>query len=171
VEELIRDGKLTEEQARVHPQRSIITRALGVDSSVEVTCTRSSCSRRPRDHLLRRPHVEVRTAGIADILRRRARPTAAANALVDAANAAGGEDNITVVVLDAVARPRTRCRARWPPPSDHARHEREPRAIEVLEPTAVGVVTTTTSMDAPTPAASTPEAETAGPPRDTARFP
>ncbi len=36
VEELIRDGRLTEEQAAVHPQRSIITRALGVDSSVEV---------------------------------------------------------------------------------------------------------------------------------------
>ena len=36
VEELVRDGRLTAEQAAVHPQRSIITRALGVDSSVEV---------------------------------------------------------------------------------------------------------------------------------------
>ena len=36
VEELVREGRLTEEQAAVHPQRSIITRALGVDASVEV---------------------------------------------------------------------------------------------------------------------------------------
>ena len=36
VEELLRRGKLTEEQAAEHPQRSIITRALGVDPTVEV---------------------------------------------------------------------------------------------------------------------------------------
>ena len=36
VEELVREGRLTEEQAAVHPQRSIITRALGVEANVEV---------------------------------------------------------------------------------------------------------------------------------------
>ena len=36
VEELVREGRLTADEAAVHPQRSIITRALGVDASVEV---------------------------------------------------------------------------------------------------------------------------------------
>ena len=104
VEELIRDGKLTEEQAAVHPQRSIITRALGVDSSVEVDVYSLVLQGGDRVIICSDGLTSmVRPAGIAEILREHSDPTAAANALVDAANAAGGEDNITVVVLDAVA--------------------------------------------------------------------
>jgi protein phosphatase len=100
VEELIRDGKLTEEQAAVHPQRSIITRALGVDSSVEVDVYSLVLEGGDRVILCSDGLTSmVRPAGIAEILRAEPDPTAAANALVDAANAAGGEDNITAVAL------------------------------------------------------------------------
>ncbi len=171
VEELIRDGKLTEDQAAVHPQRSIITRALGVDSSVEVDVYSLVLLGGDRVIICSDGLTSmVRAAGIAEILRAEPDPTAAANALVDAANAAGGEDNITVVVLDAVAE------AKDPLPSSVAAAIR-PRGsgasrapIEVVEPTTVGVVTTTTSMDAAPPVAPTPPPDAEGPPRDTARF-
>jgi serine/threonine protein phosphatase PrpC len=101
VEELIRDGKLTEDQAAVHPQRSIITRALGVDSSVEVDVYSLVLQGGDRVILCSDGLTSmVRAPGIAEILRAEADPTAAANALVDAANAAGGEDNITTIVVD-----------------------------------------------------------------------
>jgi protein phosphatase len=172
VEELIRDGRLTEEQAAVHPQRSIITRALGVDSSVDVDVYSLVLQGGDRVILCSDGLTSmVRPAGIAEILRAQPDPTAAANALVDAANAAGGEDNITVVVLDAVAD------ARDPLPSSVAAAIRPRGAgastgpIEVVEPTPVGVTTTTTSMDAPaSAAAATPPPDAPAPPRDTARF-
>jgi protein phosphatase len=176
VEELIRDGKLTEEQAAVHPQRSIITRALGVDSSVEVDVYSLVLQGGDRVILCSDGLTSmVRPAGIAEILREQTDPTAAANSLVDAANAAGGEDNITVLVLDAVAE------ARDPLPSSVAAAIR-PRGssgastgpIEVVEPAAVGVVTATTSIDAPASetasGADGAPPDASPPPRDTARF-
>ena len=64
VEELIRDGRLTEEQAAVHPQRSIITRALGVEDNVEVDLYPVPLhGRRPAPDLLRRPHHDGAAAG------------------------------------------------------------------------------------------------------------
>jgi hypothetical protein len=115
----------------------------------------------------------VRSKGIEEILRGQPDPTAAANALVDAANAAGGEDNITVVVLDAVAE------AKDPLPSSvaaaiRAKSTGTPASapIEVVETTTVGVTTTTTSIDAPAAEVSSPPstADTSKPPRDTAKF-
>lgn len=100
VEELVRDGRLTPDEAAIHPQRSIITRALGVDASVEVDVYPVELA--PGDVLLfcsdgltgmLQPDV------IAAELRREDDPTRVATKLVDAANAAGGEDNITVVVV------------------------------------------------------------------------
>jgi protein phosphatase len=179
VEELIRDGRLTEDQAAVHPQRSIITRALGVDSSVEVDVYSLVLEGGDRVILCSDGLTSmVRAAGIAEILRAEADPTAAANALVDAANAAGGDDNITVVVLDAVAE------AKDPLPSSVAAAIRGEAptattpaaadgAVEVVGPTPVAVVTTSTSIDAPDRAAGTDTpaaADAGGPPRDTARF-
>ncbi len=169
VEELVRDGKLTEDQAAVHPQRSVITRALGVDSTVEVDVY--SVVLEPADRVILCSDgltSMVRAPRIAEILREESDPTRAANALVDAANAAGGEDNITVVVLDAVAE------ARDPLPSSLAAaiRPRPPGAVdpvEVVEPPAVEVTTTTTSIDA---TSSPPDTETPTPalPRDTARY-
>lgn len=100
VEELVRDGRLTPDEAAVHPQRSIITRALGVDSSVEVDVypvelqagdVLMFCS----DGLTGMLQPDL----IAAELRREDSPARAATRLVDAANASGGEDNITVVVV------------------------------------------------------------------------
>ena len=100
VEELVREGRLTADEAAVHPQRSIITRALGVDASVEVDVYPVELA--PGDRLLLCSDGltgMVQTDDIAATLRREDDPTRAAHQLVDAANAAGGEDNITVVVV------------------------------------------------------------------------
>lgn len=103
VEELVREGRLTSEQAEVHPQRSIITRALGIESDVDVD--RYTVPAVVGDRVLLCSDgltTMVRADDIASILRREPHPGHAAEQLVDAANEAGGEDNITVVVLDAV---------------------------------------------------------------------
>lgn len=101
VEELVREGRLTEQEAAVHPQRSIITRALGVEDAVEVDVY--SVSLEAGDRLLLCSDgltTMLRADDIAGLLRRESDPTRAANLLVDAANAAGGEDNITTIVID-----------------------------------------------------------------------
>ncbi|MBM3675628.1 MAG: Stp1/IreP family PP2C-type Ser/Thr phosphatase [Actinobacteria bacterium] len=101
VEELVREGKLTKDQAVVHPQRSIVTRALGVEPTVEVD--KYALTPTPGDRILLCSDGlsgMLRDEQIAAILRREPDPTRAANALVDAANAAGGEDNVTTVVID-----------------------------------------------------------------------
>jgi len=103
VEELVREGRLTPEQAVVHPQRSIITRALGIDPTVEVDVY--PVELRPGDRILLCSDgltTMVRPVEIATILRREPDPGRAADLLVDAANAAGGEDNITTIVVAAV---------------------------------------------------------------------
>ena len=100
VEELVREGRLTADEAAVHPQRSIITRALGVDASVEVDVYPVELV--PGDRLLLCSDGltgMVAPDDIAATLRRESDPARAAAQLVDAANAAGGEDNITVVVV------------------------------------------------------------------------
>jgi PPM family protein phosphatase len=100
VEEYVRAGRLAPEEAESHPQKSIITRALGVEEDVEVdtlTCVASDgdvyllCS----DGLT----GMVSEAEVADILRDRSSLEQAARKLVDAANRAGGRDNITVVLF------------------------------------------------------------------------
>jgi PPM family protein phosphatase len=100
VEELRRQGRLTEEQAEDHPQRSIITRALGPESEVEVdTMTQSA---RPGDvYLLCSDGLTtmVREDRIAEILAENSELKAAVSQLVGEANEAGGRDNITVVAF------------------------------------------------------------------------
>lgn len=106
VGELVRSGRLTEDEAAVHPHRSVITRALGTDADVEVdTLTHEVvagdlvllCS----DGL----SAMLRDEEIARVLDASGgAPSEAASALVAAANAAGGEDNITVVVFELVDR-------------------------------------------------------------------
>jgi protein phosphatase len=100
VEELVREGKLTEAEAAVHPLRSVITRALGVDDEVDVDVYPVELQPGDRvllcsDGLSGMVHNET----IAAELRREEDPGRAAQRLVDAANAAGGEDNVTVVVI------------------------------------------------------------------------
>lgn len=104
VEQLVREGRLTPEEAQNHPQRAIITRALGVDSEVQVDTYRIDL--RPGDRLLICSDGLTNMLSddtIASALRRHADPQQAADTLVDMANQAGGDDNITVVVLDALS--------------------------------------------------------------------
>jgi protein phosphatase len=104
VEQLVREGRLTPEEAHNHPQRAIITRALGVDSEVEVDTFRVDL--KPGDRLLICSDGLTNMLSddtIAVTLRRHADPQQAADILVDMANQAGGDDNITVVILDALS--------------------------------------------------------------------
>ncbi|MFZ4515347.1 MAG: Stp1/IreP family PP2C-type Ser/Thr phosphatase [Acidimicrobiia bacterium] len=106
VEALVREGRITAEQAAMHPQRSVITRALGIDSSVQVDHGDLPLAVGDRV-LLCSDGLSgmVRDDDIANILRITANAEEAANRLVDAANDAGGEDNITAVVIDVLDAP------------------------------------------------------------------
>ena len=100
VEELVRQGKLTAEEAEVHPQRSIITRALGPEPEVEVDAFTHSA--KPDDvYLLCSDGLTgmVQDGRIAEILLARSSLEQAAQALIAAANENGGRDNITVVLF------------------------------------------------------------------------
>jgi serine/threonine protein phosphatase PrpC len=103
VAELEREGRITREEALVHPQRNIITRVLGNDPDVEVDEFPVDVFRGDRflicsDGLFN----EVRDDAIADVLRTKKGPQEAADELVRRANAGGGRDNISVVVVDVV---------------------------------------------------------------------
>ncbi|MGH8972358.1 MAG: Stp1/IreP family PP2C-type Ser/Thr phosphatase [Acidimicrobiia bacterium] len=103
VEQLVREGRLRPEEAASHPQKAIITRALGIDPEVEVDTY--PIDLRPGDRVLLCSDGltnMVADTAIAGVLRRQRDPQQAAEMLVDMANEAGGDDNITVVVIDAV---------------------------------------------------------------------
>ena len=103
VQELVDAGELTASDARTHPERNVVTRALGVADAVQA------------DYWLRAPAPgeryllcsdgltgEVEDAAIGAVLARSESPEDAAIGLVEAALAAGGRDNVSVVVLDVV---------------------------------------------------------------------
>ena len=100
VQELVLAGVITKEQARTHPRRNVVTRALGSDASMMpdhwllpaiggdryLVCSDGLFSELPDEVIL--PLLAAGT------------PQQAADALVSAANDAGGRDNVTVVVVD-----------------------------------------------------------------------
>ncbi|MGH2851837.1 MAG: Stp1/IreP family PP2C-type Ser/Thr phosphatase, partial [Solirubrobacteraceae bacterium] len=100
VEELLRQGRLTEAEAEEHPQRSIITRALGPEPEVDVdTFTVDAL---PGDvYLLCSDGLTsmVGETAIEAILRSATSLDRAADELVRAALAAGGRDNVTVLLF------------------------------------------------------------------------
>jgi PPM family protein phosphatase len=100
VEELRRQGRLTEEQAEEHPQRSIITRALGPEPSVNVD-TMTFPAREGDVFLLCSDGLTTMVSDeeIREILVRSKTLRGAVNRLVDAANRGGGRDNITAVAF------------------------------------------------------------------------
>jgi PPM family protein phosphatase len=113
VDELLRQGRLTPEEAVEHPQRSVITRALGPEGAVEVD-TRSYTGRDGDVYLLCSDGLTTMVAEdrLAELLRANETLRAKGEALIAAANEAGGRDNITVVLmrleeLDASAAPFT----------------------------------------------------------------
>jgi PPM family protein phosphatase len=104
VQELVDDGRLTADEAAVHPMRNVITRALGMDATVDVDI--HPVQLEPGDRvlfcsdgltgMLRDDLVGAELRRDSDLSRVVAR-------LIDAANSAGGEDNITVVVAIVTA--------------------------------------------------------------------
>lgn len=100
VDELLRQGRLTPEEALEHPQRSVITRALGPEGAVEVD-TRSYSAREGDVYLLCSDGLTTMLAEdrLAELLLAHASLREAGEALIAAANEAGGRDNITVVLL------------------------------------------------------------------------
>ncbi len=100
VGEMVRSGTLTEEEARHHPSRSVITRALGSDPDMPVDRLEVTAS--PGDLLLLCTdglHGMLDEDAIADILVSAPDPRHAVDRLVSAALDAGGADNVTVVVV------------------------------------------------------------------------
>src|SRR3954467_846367 len=100
VEELRRQGRLTEEQAEEHPQRSIITRALGPEPSVNVD-TMTFPARDGDVYLLCSDGLTTMVSDdeIRQILVEARTLRNAVNKLVEAANRGGGRDNITAVAF------------------------------------------------------------------------
>ena len=106
VAELIEQGSISEADARFHPQRSVITRALGSDPYMQpdtytlkakdgdriMLCSDGLCSM-------------IGDADIADVMRANPAPDACCGALVDEAILAGGLDNVTVIVIDPLGEP------------------------------------------------------------------
>lgn len=100
VEELLRGGKLTEEEALEHPQRSVITRALGIEPIVEIDTW--TYPLRPGDvvllcsdgltSMLSEQQIQQLLVDGPDLAQ-------AGERLIAEANAAGGRDNITVVLF------------------------------------------------------------------------
>lgn len=101
IEELVQAGDLTEEQARVDPRRSMITRAIGLDSAVDVDLYPIPLQAGDRFMFCSDGLTDmVDDVTIEQALAEDSEPAAAAQRLVELANAAGGTDNITVVVVD-----------------------------------------------------------------------
>lgn len=103
VEEMVRDGRISPDEALTHPRRNIVTRALGIDDNVEVDGYPVVPYKGDRFVLCSDGlYDEVDDARIAATLRRFADPGEAANELVRLANDSGGHDNISVIVVDVV---------------------------------------------------------------------
>ena len=100
VEDLRRQGRMTDAQAEDHPQRSIITRALGPEPEVEVD-TMTFRARAEDVYLLCSDGLTtmLKEPRIAEILAESASLEEATRALIAEANEAGGRDNITVVAF------------------------------------------------------------------------
>jgi PPM family protein phosphatase len=104
VQHLVDEGQITREEAATHPQRSIITRAIGVSREVDVDSM--SIDLEPGDQLL------LCSDGLTGVVEDEVieaeltpdvEPQEAIDRLVERANAAGGPDNITIVVLRVTA--------------------------------------------------------------------
>jgi protein phosphatase len=109
VEEMRRKGQITDAQAEEHPQRSIITRALGPEPEVEVDLQTVPAA--PGDVFLLCSDgltTMVDETRIAAVLAASSSMTEAVRTLVEEANAAGGRDNITAMAfrLEDAAAPR-----------------------------------------------------------------
>jgi len=100
IAEKVASGEITVEEARTHPYRSVITRALGLQPDVDVDRERRTLQSGDRVLICSDGLTNMVGADqIRDILLEQAHPIDAVWSLVDAANEAGGIDNISVVVV------------------------------------------------------------------------
>ncbi len=163
VDELIREGRLTPEEAEDHPQRSIITRALGPEETVEVD-TRSFRARAGDIYLLCSDGLTsmVPEVRLAEVLRLHAgaRLRDIGEALIAEANRAGGRDNITVILLrlEEVGSDSS-------PPA----HAEEDRNATIVSMPAVGATRPSSSVLAPPPTRGSEDREAAAPTEARAR--
>ena len=113
LQELIEQGLFTPEEARRSPSKNLVTRALGVSYEIQVDVQESEvaggdlfllCSDGLNDMLEDRTIRSI-------LLDHLAHPEKAVRALIEAANAAGGEDNISVILVQC--RPRTSAPRSW----------------------------------------------------------
>ncbi|CAB4886173.1 unannotated protein [freshwater metagenome] len=103
VQELVATGHISDEEARTHPRRNIVTRALGINAVVRADVWSLPIVRGDRFVLCSDGLVdEVPDHEIADLVGAVADPQLLAEVLVEMANRHGGRDNITVVVVDVV---------------------------------------------------------------------
>jgi protein phosphatase len=127
VQQLVDSGRITEEEARVHPERHIVTRALGAPEALDPDFFRVSLTDGERVLLCSDGITDlVRDPEIAEVLSGHPEPGEAADALVAAALDAGGVDNATALVVDVVG---------WSDePAGGARHQpgRRPDDLGVL---------------------------------------
>lgn len=101
VEMMVRQGMITEEEARVHPQKNMITRAVGIEETVEIDAFRLEV-----DSLIRVLLCSDGLSGmvtdldILNILSGKGNVEETAERLLAKANDNGGKDNISVIVID-----------------------------------------------------------------------
>ena len=103
VADLVAEGRLDPRQVSDHPQRNLLTRVIGMGRTIEVDELAGSAL--PGDRLLLCSDgltSMIKDSRIATILGE-GQPEEAVWTLIEAANAAGGEDNITVIVVDVLA--------------------------------------------------------------------
>jgi serine/threonine protein phosphatase PrpC len=136
VGELMRSGKLSPEEAEAHPQRSVITRALGTDPDVDVDTF--SVDARPGDVFLicsdGLTTMVDEEAILEEVERNRGDLDGAAKALVRRANRGGGEDNITVVFFEiAEATAEEEHTAVLAPPEAEPEHAEEDDTLDELD--------------------------------------
>ena len=114
VAELVRSGDLTRDQAAEHPQKNLITRALGADEEVDVDTAILPIEAGDRillcsdglSDMVSEPGISEMLADSPDD------PERAARALLSAALDAGGNDNITIIVVDVKEQPAANVRER-----------------------------------------------------------
>jgi len=111
VQELVNQGRITDEQARVHPRSSLLTRALGTQETVPIDLYQGEV--RVGDRFMVTSDgltTMLPEKRIAELVRRGRSAAELVDALVDAANDAGGADNTTAIVVDIVEKTANRDR-------------------------------------------------------------
>jgi serine/threonine protein phosphatase PrpC len=104
VQHMITEGQLAVEEARYHPQRNVIYRSLGEKPSVEADCISQQLF--PHDQLLLCSDglsSLLEDEQIYEIILKARSPQEACDQLVEAANASGGDDNISVILIEIVS--------------------------------------------------------------------